>query len=66
MLTRHYFSYLIRVWRGDNPLVDEWLASLEDPTTNQIIYFKTLEELFAFLQKKASVDQHHNFSPLDH
>jgi hypothetical protein len=32
-----------------------WLASLEDPSTKQLIYFKSIEELFEFLKDRPAV-----------
>lgn len=52
MITTSYFSYLIRICQGDDLPRGEWLASLEDPSTKQMTYFKTMEELNEFLRKK--------------
>ncbi|MBW6474776.1 MAG: hypothetical protein K0B14_16735 [Anaerolineaceae bacterium] len=57
METTHYFSYLMRIWQGDDLPEKEWLASLEDPSTKQLTYFKSLEELFTFLSHKALSDK---------
>ena len=45
----------MRIWQEDDPPQREWLASLEDPTTKQLTYFKTIEALFAFLQKQSGI-----------
>lgn len=57
MITTHYFSYLIRIWQGDEVHHDSWLASLEDINTKQLIYFKSVEALFAFIRQVAHDDQ---------
>jgi len=53
MFTNNYFSYLMRIWQDEDPHQEGWRASLEDPTTKQVVYFKTMEELFEFLNHKA-------------
>ena len=55
METTHYFSYLMRIWQGEHLPGEGWLASLEDPSTKQLIYFKSIEELFGFLKKQSAV-----------
>jgi hypothetical protein len=55
METAHYFSYLMRIWQGDELPDGTWLASLEDPSTKQLIFFKSIEELFEFLKKRSAV-----------
>ena len=57
METTHYFSYLMRIWQGEHLPGEGWLASLEDPSTKQLIYFKSMEELFGFLKKRSAVDE---------
>jgi hypothetical protein len=57
METTHYFSYLMRIWQGDELPDGTWLASLEDPSTKQLIYFKSIEELFEFLKDRPDVDE---------
>ena len=51
ILTSHYYAYLLRIWQPENQIGDEWLASLEDPKSREVLYFKTLEELFYFLRE---------------
>jgi hypothetical protein len=29
---------------------DEWLASLEDPKSREVIYFKNMDEMFDYLR----------------
>ncbi len=42
-------SYLLRLWRADEPGGFNWQASLEIPETGERIGFASLEELFAYL-----------------
>ncbi len=42
-------SYLLRLWRADEPRDFNWQASLEIPETGERIGFASLEELFAYL-----------------
>ena len=42
-------SYLLRLWRTDEPGGSKWQASLEIPQTGERIGFASLEELFAYL-----------------
>ena len=65
MITSRYYSYLIRIWQDDDLPKREWLASLEDPTTQQLTYFKSLEDLFAFLQKQSGLSAGKTL-PFDH
>ena len=53
MVSENYFSYLIRIWKDEDQLADCWHASLQDPTTQHITHFNTLEELFVFLRQIA-------------
>ena len=57
METTHYFSYLMRIWQGDDLPCQSWQASLEDPSTNKVMYFKLLDEMFAYLRAAACEDQ---------
>jgi len=62
IITSHYYSYLLRIWQPENPISDEWLASLEDPKSREVIYFKNMDEMFDYLRKirsnTAKVDTH--------
>ncbi len=49
-MTINYYSYLLRIWQPEKQNKFEWFASLEDPKSREVIYFKTLEELFNFLR----------------
>ncbi len=49
--TTRYFSYLLRIWQPENELSDEWHASLEDPKSREILYFKTMDEMFSFIRE---------------
>jgi hypothetical protein len=42
-------SFLLRLWRTDEPGSFNWQASLEIPETGQRIGFASLEELFGYL-----------------
>lgn len=42
-------SYLLRLWRTDEPGNSSWQASLENPETGKRIGFANLEQLFAYL-----------------
>lgn len=44
-------SYILRLWRADEPPAAEWHASLEDPTTQERFGFASLEQMFAFLME---------------
>lgn len=52
MLSEKYFSYMIRIWKTKEQSADRWHASLQDPTTQRIIHFNTLEELFDFIRQR--------------
>lgn len=58
-----YFSYLLRLWRGDQSATSGWRASLEDPRTGQRIGFANLEQLFAYLMEGTAVDLKYQPSP---
>ena len=49
MITAKYYSYLIRIWQSEDQAKGQWFASLEDPSTKKTVYFKTMDELFSFL-----------------
>jgi alpha-ketoglutarate-dependent taurine dioxygenase len=53
MITTTYFSYLLRLWQDEDLPNQGWLASLEDPSTHQMTYFKSIEELFEFIREKS-------------
>jgi len=44
-------SYVLRLWRADEPQTADWHASLEDPSTKERFGFSSLEQLFAFLME---------------
>ena len=63
-MTKHhqYYSYLMRIWQSENHVENEWFASLEDPKSREVIYFKNLDQMFAFIREiKTSEDQPSNF-----
>jgi hypothetical protein len=53
---RRYVSYLLRLWRegGESPRggAPVWRASLEGPQHGERLGFRTLPDLFAFLEKE--------------
>ena len=49
--SRPYISYLLRMWRSGESEQAAWRASLENPMTGQRHGFRTLADLFAFLEK---------------
>ncbi len=62
MKIHHYYAYLLRIWQPENQVGDEWFASLEDPKSREVIYFKNLDQLFAFLREIKTVeDQPSNY-----
>ena len=57
IMTAHYFSYLLRIWQPDNQTADEWFASLENPKSREVVYFKNMEEMFAYLRELPGTKQ---------
>jgi len=49
-------SYILRIWRADEPWASEWHASLEDPSTKERFGFSSLEQLFVFLMELSEGD----------
>ena len=58
MITAKYFSYLVRIWQGDDMPPAHWLASLEDPSQKRTLYIKSMEDLFAFLRERTMLEEH--------
>jgi len=52
---KHYFSFMLRMWRANGEGKAAWRASLESPHTGESIGFASLEELFTFLRQQAGV-----------
>ena len=52
--TRHYRSYLLRIWFVENERPPSWRASLEDPHTGEHVTFTSLSRLFSFLEDQCS------------
>ncbi|HSM24269.1 MAG TPA: hypothetical protein VK856_05345 [Anaerolineaceae bacterium] len=50
-MTNKYFSFLLRIWQLENQDQNEWFASLEEPKSREVVYFKDMEELFVFLRR---------------
>jgi hypothetical protein len=58
----NYFSYMLRLWRENNAGHQHrcekqhvWRASLEDSLTRKRQGFRSLDDLFVFLQKETGV-----------
>lgn len=49
MKNKRHISFLLRLWRGQEPGCSDWQASLEVPGTGKRIGFASLEQLFAYL-----------------
>jgi hypothetical protein len=49
-MARIYFSFLLRLWRSENPAEPAWYASLEDPHTRQVRAFRDLAALHRYLR----------------
>jgi hypothetical protein len=52
----HSRTYILRLWRADEPRTAEWHASLEDPFTKERFGFASMEQLFAFLMEVSEKD----------
>lgn len=50
-MTYKYFSFLLRIWQLENQDQEEWFASLEDPNSHEVIYFKDMENMFTKLRQ---------------
>ena len=57
-MTSCYSSYLLRIWRTEKQNDFEWFASLEDPKSRKVIYFKSLEQMFAFIREIQTLEDH--------
>ena len=49
-------SYILRLWRTDQPKTAGWQASLEDLHTGKRFGFASLEHLFAYLMEISEMD----------
>ena len=49
--TTRYYSYLLRIWQPEKEVSGEWNASLEDPNSREVIYFKNLDHMLIFLSE---------------
>lgn len=65
LMTSKYISYLIRMWGSDESLREGCFASLEDPHTKKILYFRSAEALFAFLREDFFTDDNEKFQKED-
>jgi hypothetical protein len=54
--TPEYFSYLLRLWvvRVEHVLI--WRASLENPHTQEIVGFESIQKLAEYLERKTHLD----------
>jgi hypothetical protein len=52
---RHYLSYLLRLWQTESGGKLTWWASLESAHSGQRTGFANLDELFAYLRRRAGV-----------
>jgi hypothetical protein len=53
-MSKLYFSYLMRIWRSQDALHEDWFASLEEPSTKKLIHFKSIEDLFEFIRIRSA------------
>lgn len=56
-MTKIYLSYLLRIWQDEDSMNKNRFASLEEPSTKKMIHFKTLDELFEFLNKQSNANE---------
>lgn len=52
-----YQSYLLRLWRAEDPEQADWRASLEDSSTGEIEGFQDLQGLFKSLRERTRIKQ---------
>lgn len=55
--TRHYKSYLLRLWRAAGAPWEPWQAMLEDPRSGERHGFASMDALFRFLRRATSPDR---------
>jgi hypothetical protein len=51
-----YFSYLLRLWRTNNPAVSEWRISIEDPHSREMRGFNSPQLFWKYLQNLMEED----------
>jgi hypothetical protein len=49
-----YYSYLLRIWQPENRQSAQWFASLEAPSSHEMIYFQNIEDLLVFLRSHSN------------
>jgi len=49
-MSKHYISYLLRLWKTDAQGKATWRVMLEDPHTHEVSGFNSLGEFFSYLQ----------------
>ena len=52
-----YQSYLLRLWRTHSAGETVWRATLEEPLTQEVVRFDSLQGLFSFLQARTGPDR---------
>jgi len=56
--SKHYLSYLLRLWQTNDGYAVVWRASLERPSSGERQGFANLKTLFAFLEAQVkSLDE---------
>ena len=48
-MPQRYLSFLLRLWKVEDPDHPGWRASLEDPHTRQVTSFSSLATLYEYL-----------------
>jgi hypothetical protein len=56
-MKKTYHAYLLRFWEGGDRACPAWLASLEDPHTRRVIHFRSLEELWRYLEEQTRLPE---------
>lgn len=51
---REHLTYLLRLWRSDDPEHPTWRAALENPRTGERWVFRDLAALHAFLEARTN------------
>ena len=65
-MTSLYFSYLLRIWKSENDPPSQWFASLEAPTSREVIFFRNIEELMEFIRTRLDNSKTHTEIPDHH
>lgn len=51
-----YHSYMLRLWHPSHLASGDFYASLEDPKSHQIRFFKGIDELMTYLKSLPSIE----------